>query len=104
MAAEAHARAAQILAEMLGMVCHREYYRYGTQMVSPIFPPQTKFSNSKIGICHSNSRFESRDLLGGISSIVSGDYSNTESLKCKFLSRNAFATYTSEISSASRAV
>jgi hypothetical protein len=32
-AAESHARAAQILAEMLGMVCHREYYRYGNQMV-----------------------------------------------------------------------
>jgi hypothetical protein len=32
-AAEAHARAAQIFAEMLGMVCRREYYRYGTQMV-----------------------------------------------------------------------
>jgi hypothetical protein len=33
--AEAEARAAQILAEMLGVVCHEDYYKYGDQMISP---------------------------------------------------------------------
>jgi hypothetical protein len=34
--AEAKAWATQILAEMLGVVCHEDYYKYGDQMVSPI--------------------------------------------------------------------
>jgi hypothetical protein len=32
--AEASKRTAQILAEMLGLVCHREYFEIGEQMVS----------------------------------------------------------------------
>ena len=31
--AEAEARAAQIFAEMLGVVCHRDFYKLGEQMV-----------------------------------------------------------------------
>jgi hypothetical protein len=32
--ARAHATAAQIWAEMLGLVCHPEYYKLGDQMVT----------------------------------------------------------------------
>ena len=32
--AKAHATAAQIWAEMLGLVCHPEYYKLGDQMVT----------------------------------------------------------------------
>jgi hypothetical protein len=35
--AVAQARAAQILAEMLGMVCHQEYFVHGEQNVHPSF-------------------------------------------------------------------
>jgi hypothetical protein len=34
--AEASQRAAQIFAEMLGLVCHREYFEIGEQMVQSL--------------------------------------------------------------------
>ena len=36
--AEAFAWAGQILAEMLGLVCHRDYFTFPDHMVNPINP------------------------------------------------------------------
>jgi hypothetical protein len=46
--AKAHATAAQIWAEILGLVCHPEYYKLGDQTV-PIPPSPT--TALTVGIC-----------------------------------------------------
>lgn len=49
--AQARAIAAQIWAEMLGMVCHPEYYRLGDQKVSSLIHPLPRF-NTQAFVVH----------------------------------------------------